>query len=279
MKKIFNQPELDNTFDKKGYVTVKLLNEVQVNELKVIAQKLMLTSSGVGKNVEANYDLSFFRQGKEVKQLIFDELWDFFQQPVSKFLPDYEPLIINMFNKKPGTGEVPIHQNWTFVDEDKYTSVSVWIPLCDVSKKNGTLEVVPGTHKSISKYRSPSIPWVFRGLEQELKQHYMVPLELQIGQVGIIDDSLIHYSDDNHSDKDRPTIQLILKPKNAKAIHYLGNDANLNQVEVYEVDAPFFMSFDMNDRNINGIYLEKKTIVNPKLSQEKLDEVFSFAKD
>ncbi len=56
---------------------------------------------------------------------------------------------------------MPIHQNWTFVDEDKFTSVSVWVPLCDVSRFNGTLEVVPKTHNTLTKYRSPSIPWVF----------------------------------------------------------------------------------------------------------------------
>ena len=275
MKRIFNNKELDDVFEKKGYITTNLLDRSQIIALQTLANNLSSETDKFDKNIESDYDLSFFRENVAVKQRIFDELWHFFEKPIAQLLPDYEPLIINMFNKLPGTGEVPIHQNWTFVDEDKYTSVSIWIPLCDVNKSNGTLEVVPGTHRNVSKYRSPSIPWVFRGMEEVLKKQYMVPLELKVGEVGIIDDSVIHYSGDNHSEQNRPTIQLILKPKKAKALHYLGGKDNPHHLKIYEVDAQFFMSFNMNDRKIAGSFLGEKTVFNPQLTEEKLKEVIA----
>ena len=277
MKRIFQDNELNDNFEKRGYVSVDLLNKEQFAHLKILAQKLLKSNEGVKKNVDSDYDLSFFSQSVDVKQTIFNQLWDFFAEPVAKYLPDYEPLIINMFDKKPGTGEIPIHQNWTFVDEDQYTSVSVWIPLCGVSRTNGTLEVVPGTHQHVSKYRSPSIPWVFSGLENPLKEKFMQPLNLRAGQVGIIDDSVIHYSSDNHSSEHRPTIQLILKPKQAKALHYLGGVEDPHQIQVYEVDSKFFMGFNMHSREINGQLIEEKHIDNPPLTLERLEKIFEEA--
>lgn len=274
MKRIFENDTFNDQFERSGYITTRLLDSNKMQSLKELAAHLMHDYEESSKNVKADYDLSFFQQNAAAKKLIFDSLWHFFKEPIAKFLPDYEPLIINMFNKKPGTGEVPIHQNWTFVDEDKYTSVSVWIPLCDVSRKNGTLEVVPGTHFGVSKYRSPSIPWVFKGMETVLKEKFMQPLELVEGEVGIIDDSVIHYSGDNFSGKDRPTIQLILKPKKAQALHYLGSEDHAS-VRIYEVDPDFFMSFNMNDRNINRQLIGEKNISNPKLTEEKLQSITS----
>jgi ectoine hydroxylase-related dioxygenase (phytanoyl-CoA dioxygenase family) len=175
-----------------------------------------------------------------------------------------------MFNKQPGTGEVPVHQNWTFVDEDYHTSVSVWIPLCDVSRKNGTLEVIPGTHLNISKYRGPTIPWAFESMENLLKDKYMQALELTKGQISILDDAIIHFSADNHSNAERPTIQLILKPKKSKAIHYHTTDIQSGMLKKYEVDASFFMNFDMNTKEINAPLVETISFTPPLMTEEDL---------
>lgn len=267
-KRIFKDSNLNQKFEKKGFVVIDLLNSEEFVKLTELYYKLFNAYQGEKSNTNADYDLSFFRQSGEIKQKIFNSIWSFFKDYIDTVLPEYEPLIINMFNKKPGTGEVPIHQNWTFVDEDEYTSVSVWIPLCDVSRKNGTLEVVPGTHMNVSKYRGPSIPWAFNGLEKVLKKKYMEPLNLTKGQVAILDDSIIHYSADNYSDKERPTIQLILKPKKAKAIHYHSKEINKGKLDVFEVDAQFFMHFNMNEQNISAPLL--KTInFTPPIVKEK----------
>jgi ectoine hydroxylase-related dioxygenase (phytanoyl-CoA dioxygenase family) len=274
-KRIFKDSILNQKFEKKGFVVIDLLNSDEFTKLTELYYTLFNAYQNIKSNTNADYDLSFFRQSGEVKQKIFDSIWSFFKDHIETVLPEYEPLIINMFNKKPGTGEVPIHQNWTFVDEDEYTSVSVWVPLCDVSRKNGTLEVVPGTHMNVSKYRGPSIPWAFNGLEKVLKKKYMEPLNLTKGQVAILDDSIIHYSADNYSNKERPTIQLILKPKKAKAIHYHSKEINKGKLDVFEVDAQFFMHFNMSEQNINATLLKTINFTPPTIKEKDILEAIN----
>ena len=260
VKHIFKSKNLNQSFDELGYITLPLLNSDEVSSLLTLYNHLYNEYITKGKKVDAEYELSFFTLDTATKQNIFNDIWKFFEEKINDILPNYEPLIINMFNKKPGEGEVPIHQNWTFVDEDKYTSVSIWVPLIDVSHYNGTLEVVAGTHKNISKFRSPSIPWIFKGYEDVLKTEYMTPLNLKIGDIAIIDDSVIHYSSTNKSAKDRPSIQLILKPKKAKSIHYLGNCTGQGKVKVHEVNKDFFFDFDMNATVIDSPVLDEKLL-------------------
>jgi hypothetical protein len=270
IKHIFNINDLNLEFDKNGFVLLKNHSKLNISSLSKKYFELHELYINNQTSNDSSYDLSFFTLNPQIKEKIFSEIWDNLKEFIETILPDYEPLIINMFNKKPGGGEVPIHQNWTFVDESKFTSVSVWIPLTKVNHKNGTLEVVKGTHKEISLHRSPTIPWVFKGFEEELKKEWMTPLNIEIGDIAIIDDSIIHYSSNNNSDKDRPSLQLILKPKKADAIHYLGDNGQTKDLKVFKVNSNYFFDFDMNSTEINMPLLYETKSKNEPFSINKL---------
>jgi ectoine hydroxylase-related dioxygenase (phytanoyl-CoA dioxygenase family) len=85
--------------------------------------------------------------------LVFDIIVKQFEQEYNNVLADYKPIIANFIRKKTDGGEVPLHQNWAFVEETKYTSVSIWCPLVDSTVENGTLQVVPGSHKRFGLQR------------------------------------------------------------------------------------------------------------------------------
>lgn len=246
MREVLLDSRAEADFNRDGYVTIPLLSSEELNGLKDLIARL--NKGKIEDSVEENstYKLSFFNTDLDFKQLVFRELTAFFQPKIDKFLKSYKPLIINIFDKEPGMGEVPVHQNWTFVDEDKYTSVSVWIPLVDVSRANGTLEVVKGSHKVLCKYRSPSLPWVFDELNDVLKEKYLVPFEFSAGNAAVIDDGILHWSSENNTDIVRTAVQLIMVPDDAVPIHYHRKPGN-DVVDVYRVDPLFFMQFNMRD--------------------------------
>lgn len=274
MRNVLKDPELEKKFDKDGYVVVDLLTREEMEQLKTALNNLKETASQ-GKTIDSEYDLSFFNADPEYRKRVRNTVMDFFQPRVDKFLDNYKPLIVNLFDKLPGGGEVPVHQNWTFVDESKFASVSVWIPLVDVTRANGTMEVVKGSQRTLAPYRSPSIPWVFENLYEELKNKYMQPLNLTVGQVAIIDDSILHYTSRNDTDQVRSTVQLIMYPEEATPIHYYCDKENApNTVEVYAVDSDFFTAFDMRKKP-EGVEMIAKVPYKPVYytEQEMVDKI------
>lgn len=244
--KLFKNPSLQKAFDKDGFVVVNMLSPNEVEGLKKEVAKL--DNEHVRYTNNSSYKLSFFSDDPKYRKLVFDTIYTFCRPIVDRFLEDYDPIIVNTFNKEVGTGEVPIHQNWSFVDESKHTSVSVWIPLIDTTKTNGTMEVVKGSHAVLTPYRGPSIPWVFQDLFEVIKNKHMTAIDAKLGQAVILDDSIIHYTSRNDSDTGRSTVQLIMKPKSAPAIHYHRSADNANYLEVFEVNSDFFTRFQMGER-------------------------------
>lgn len=259
---------MEADFHKDGFVTIDLLSPSEVQELKDLISNLNkgYIESSTEKN--SSYKLSFFNNDLAFKEKVFKTLTDFFQSKIDRVLKGYKPLIINIFDKEPGKGEVPVHQNWTFVDEDKFTSVSVWIPLVNVSRSNGSLEVVKGSHKILCKYRSPSLPWVFDQLNDVLKKKYLVPFEFNVGKAAVIDDGILHWSSENKTNVVRTAVQLIMVPDDATPIHYVQNSPG--ELDVYEVDPLFFMQYNMKDIPKGYKVIGREKVQIKKLSEREL---------
>ncbi len=272
MRKTFINDAFQRQFERNGYVVVGLFTSEEIKRFVALYDEIEGVSGTANTN-KNSYELSFFEKDVVSKKKKFKAVYDFMKPLIDKHLDNYTPIIINLFNKEYGTGEVPIHQNWTFVDEKKYTSVSVWIPLQKVSRKNGTLEVVPGSHKVISDYRGPSIPWVFDNINDVMKEKYMLPFELEPGQVGIVDDSVIHYSGINQTQEHRKAVQLILKPREAPIIHCYKENEATDEVSIIEVDDDYFFDFDMWRKPVGGKKLGRVNFPIHKITEEELVEL------
>lgn len=251
MRKTFKDPEVQTQFDRNGFVVIDLFSPDEIKRFIALYDALE-GAKGTANTNKNTYELSFFEKDVDSKKRKFNAIYEFVRPLIDKHLDRYSPIIINLFNKEHDTGEVPIHQNWTFVDEKKFTSVSVWCPLQPVTRQNGTLEVVPGSHKVISDYRGPSIPWVFDNLNELMKEKYMLPFELKPGQVGIVDDSVIHYSGINQTHEHRKAVQLILKPEEAPTIHCYKENEGDDTVTIMEVEDDYFFDFDMWKKPTGG---------------------------
>jgi len=271
MRNVFYSRDLQVAFDRTGYVVLDLFSEAEANAFLKLYDELEGAKGTANTNLNT-YELSFFENDIASKKRKFDAVYDFVRPLLDKYLDHYKPILVNLFNKHQNTGEVPVHQNWTFVDEAQYTSVSVWCPLVDVKRRNGTLEVVPGTHKVISDYRGPSIPWVFDNLNDIMKDRYMVPLELRLGQVAVIDDSVIHFSGDNHDEAERKAVQLILKPEEAATIHCFRRKEESDIVHIVDVDDDFFFDFNMWEIPAGGTNMRTVKYPIVKLTESELIE-------
>lgn len=253
MRKVFKSHELQKEFDKNGFVQVPFISHEKVERLKALFFETLPKSGGQIKPEEVStagvteitYDFTFIDKNPEYKRLVFDIITKEFAPEVEKLLANYKPIIANYIRKKPeGGGEVPVHQNWAFVEERKYTSVSIWCPLVDSFRENGTLEVVPGSHKRFGEYRGPMVPWELDNIKSDLIEKYLQPLDTKAGNAVILDDSLVHYSRPNKTLGLRIAIQLILIPAEVPSVHYHLDYQKPDEIKVWEVDKEFYMEFN-----------------------------------
>lgn len=253
MRNTFKDQALETLFQKDGYVQVPFLNAEEVEMLKAYYFDTLEESGGtIGPEDEKyksqqkiTYDFTFIDKNSDYKVQVFNTITKSFEKHFEKYLDNYKPIIANFIRKKEDGGEVPLHQNWAFADEHKCATVSIWCPLVDSNRENGTLEVVPGSHKRYGEVRGPMIKSELFGIQQDIIDKFMIPLETKAGDCVILDDSIVHYSSPNQTDGLRLAIQLILIPKEENSIHYhmdLSKDRSL--VEVLEVDHDFYMKFN-----------------------------------
>ncbi len=253
MRKVFRDSELEASFQRDGYVSLPFISEEEVERLKQLFFDTLPQSggqitegeTGMENNRLITYDFTFIDKNPEYKRVVFDIIATFFKPHMDRILDDYKPIIANYIRKQPNEGEVPLHQNWAFADEHLCTTVSIWCPLVDGTVENGTLQVVPGSHKRFGENRGPKIPWELDHIQKEIIEKYLVPLETKAGNCVILDDSIVHYSDVNKTQGLRLAIQLICIPAEMPSLHYhMDHSVSNTEVEILEVDKDFYMEFN-----------------------------------
>lgn len=245
MRRVLNDDQYEEQFQKDGYVQIPFLNAEEVKELQQLYFDTLPNSGGRFRADEISYDFTFIDKNIDYKRQVFDIITKRFEEHVKEYLADYKPIIANFIRKQPEDGEVPMHQNWAFVDERKCTSVSIWCPLVDSNEANGTLQVVPGTQKRYGEVRGPMIPWELENIKEEIIANDMVPMNIKAGEAVVLCDSIVHYSNINATQGLRLAIQLILIPSEEPSIHYhMDLSQDKQRVDVLEVDTEFYMNFN-----------------------------------
>ncbi len=290
MRKVLKDEKLEAEFQQNGFVTIPFISAEEVELLK---QKFFDTLPNSGGQITADetgvqdsrlitYDFTFIDKNPEYKKEVFDIITEYFKPHMERLLADYRPIIANYIRKKSADGEVPLHQNWAFADEMKCNTISIWCPLVDSTIENGTLQVVPGSHKRFGKYRGPMVPWELDNIKQDIIENHLVPIETKAGHCMILDDSIVHYSAINKTEGLRLAIQLICIPAEMPSVHYHMNPSkSMQEIDVLEVDVDFYMQFNpwkmpVGAKKVETLSFTKNLITadefSARLKQPRFDE-------
>ena len=160
---------------------------------------------------------------------------------------DHRIVTCSLLTKARGPGSVvPLHQDPNIVDERWYRSVTVWIPLEDVSDRagNGPLHVLEGSHVVGDDLRGIRITPSFTG-DMERLWPTTRPLDMRAGDVAVMDSRLIHGTPPNETESPRLTTAAIAVPSRADLRVLVG--AQNCDVEVREVDYGWYRRAVMRD--------------------------------
>ena len=262
MLQIFNDTVLDAEFKDKGYITVDFLNR---DECDALYTELMKLDSGVDKKFYA----SLWSSDKEYR-LTVDRLIKaaFTEKVKSLFHSNYAPFFSDVLVKKPSLfDKFRIHQDWSFVDETKYTSLFIWCPLVDVNKQNGYLQIMHKSHKIFNNIRGANIPQPYDKIKSYVERKYLKGIPLPAGKAIIFNQALIHASPPNRSLKARVAAGMMMLPKEAPIYHFVRDNEDPALIHKYSVDYDFFMNYSMGKDFADMLYA--KTMVLPQGVKEE----------
>ena len=276
-RELFKDKELQDSFNRNGYVKVPLLNAEEVAYFSKLFEELYPDPPKEG------FTSGSYSPDLQLKLRASQEIKEHFTPAFDRYFKNYTPFGGAFLFKPPSKNSaLAVHQDWTIVDEECQIALNCWVPLCDTDLKNGTLMVLPGANYSnIKAHRAPTLPFFFKGNEK-LVIDSMIAIEAKAGEAVILDQSLVHYSPPNYSDKTRVAITAGVKTQGAPMRFYYYNDKEHNgQIDLYDMKEDFLIMFDNFMEDIfkapkHGQKVDTVAYTAPVLSREELK---SFLKE
>jgi hypothetical protein len=237
MHALFKDIETQAQFERDGYAVI---NFAPAEVIKKIAERFY----ELYPIVPDGFSSAASDPDDEIKKRLFIEMDSLLGGSMDSTFTDYKKLGSTFLCKAPGSqGKVGVHQDWTIVDESKYSSATIWIPVQDVDEKNGALRVLPGSHLFFDRYRHNHIPISYRGSE-ELIWENMMTVPMKLGQAFVLNHAVIHGSPPNITDKERLIIAYGITSREAQlTFYYKGKERTDDKIEKFEMPDDFFLRY------------------------------------
>jgi hypothetical protein len=135
---------------------------------------------------------------------------------LDKIFSQYKPILYNFVIKESRPSHsLDLHQDMALIDENKSSSINVWICTMDTGIENGPVHLVPKTQYIFPPFRSLYTEIDIADV-QETFLKYALPVCLKQGDLLIFDSRLIHGSLPNTSGKDRVAVVGHICPDDAQ---------------------------------------------------------------
>ncbi|MFN8050315.1 MAG: phytanoyl-CoA dioxygenase family protein [Acidimicrobiales bacterium] len=233
----FLDARLDAELDANGFVVVDWFTPDEIARLRRDIVEHYPDTRGFATSVEMTDGP--YRAG------VHEFLHRAFRPTADRLFVDHQMNLTAVAIKWPGdAGVKPLHQDWTLCDETQFRSVNVWAPLVDCSEVNGTLYVLPGSHRVLDRIRpAPRFPTGYEDPIEQLDLTDLQEVRVAAGQAIVMDLAIIHGSPANRTDDPRVVVAANFLPRRSPISYYycdLDDD-----VQHYDVDdITFFQRFD-----------------------------------
>ena len=243
-----------------GFVIVDLLSKDEVVYLnKLCGQYLQITQTDF---VSSSHILN-----QKDSDFINDELHKILQHKFESLFPTLQLLGGTLATKIKGKSNLEAHQDWTIVDENKFNSYNLWIPLVDTNSENGTLGLIPGSHKWNNNLRGFNIPNDYGKFTKQFLQIGFEP-SINAGQAILYNHKLVHYSRPNITNENRNVSIVGVKEKAAdlRISFCLDN----KEIETYTMSEVEFYKFDAQKIKANKQFIEANKLNSNKLNWKNI---------
>ena len=233
--------------EKKGYAVFDFPDASRLDGLHTYLTDLMKQKHNPHAEDQGFYFASF-DNATSLRQKIHDIVSAEMQPFINENFPGYKALVANIILKEPGDKEVPLHQDWSFVDETQYTSYAIWLPLEETTRENGGLYVMDGSHTWFRNYRSTRVNTRAIDVFPQVKQHLKF-MDIKKGQGIVFNHQLLHYTPPNITDKNRLVVQTAIIPASLQPF-FPYRESDEEDITLYQVNDPFFLNEDIWEKPV-----------------------------
>ncbi len=274
MQEVFQSKKNQKNFEKYGYVKLPFFNQEQVAFLLDVYKKLHPVE-------EKGFYPSTFSKDKEYRKKADQEIRRLGEESTKKYLKNEKVVCASFIVKNYGKDSImDVHQDMTLVDESIYTGINIWCPLVDINKDNGLLYVLPKSHRIVPTYRGASIETLYKNVYNEVKK-YSIPIYLKAGESVFFDQSILHWSKPNMTEKARVVTNTFFTHKEATFQTCFYTKEYKNKIEIFNQDINFMIDFEQFGNNIYDRPKVGKSVglvdYNfPKLRAKDLDKKYKY---
>lgn len=243
---LFADPTLDAPFWRDGFVKQPCLDADGVADLAARFAELAPYDGFDPTQMEGSrctYHCTFLDPDRAYRRKADQLVRDVFADRLAAVLPGYRILSSNIYVKPPGHGRFEIHQNWPTIEALDVPTLTVWVPLQDTTWQNGTIRLVRGSHHVFPDVAAASSDRFFDDFEAELIENYLEPVPVDAGEALLFDDSLLHWSGANLSDRPRVTFQIEMVPTDVPAVLWVRPPDDPDHFELWEVDKEYWIEY------------------------------------
>lgn len=228
-------------FERDGFVVVDVIDAATVGELHRRYEALEHHRHTEYPWVDG-FETTMHDPRYEARAQVLRDAEEVLQPAIDAVLDRYRIMFANYVVKRPHGDAVPIHADWTFLDESAFSSVTVRFPFedCSVELANGPLGMVAGSHRRVDFVRVANIPTFERCEELSADLDHVVP-SLTAGQAIVMDNRVVHFSPPNHTDRTRVALGLVMGPVEAPMHHHWQHEDG--RVLRFEVDPEFYLDY------------------------------------
>lgn len=255
---LFRDPEQARSFARDGFVVVDLLAAREVAALQRFHATLAHGPPPPGGfQVTLDHgDPAFVRHvGEGLLAAVRGRLGELFQH--------HRTFTASFVTKVPdAVGIVPPHQDWTFVDETRYWSATVWCPLLETAAENGALGLIRGSHGLYDHVRPSPSPQYRPPFADQLASLFPY-LQLQLlrpGQAVVFDNRTLHGSPPNTTGESRLAFGIGITHRDAQLRHYhLMPGRGGSRIEGFAIEPAFFHRY--NNARLTAMHERGERIV------------------
>jgi hypothetical protein len=255
MFSVFSDRLLQNQFEQKGYILFSsLLSASEIDTLNTLFAKFQNECNG-------SFHTSHFSTDEIYKRQVHDTITHLVFPKAAPYLNNFLPLFGNfMIKNSDPENFMPLHADWTYVDEPQFCSVAIWVPLVDVDAENGCLGIIEGSHKVTNAIRGPLLQQSSLKRDKDWEKRFGKLIPMKAGDAIIYNHSLLHYSPPNKTKMARPALNLSIVPDTAPWVHYCKPEGT-DEIELYSVpDSSFYIRYNNFQRPETGTLI--KTLPN-----------------